>query len=212
MLELHWVAGQSALDLQRTLRNGPWHILHFIGHGGFDSQRDEGFLALASTGDHYEPLYASTLVRLLAAQRANLRLVLLNACEGARAGKLDIFSSTAAVLVASGPPAVLAMQYAITDGAAMQFAQTFYESLADNWPIDAAVAEARNAMTLRDRHSLEWGTPVLFLRSEDGQLFDLSAEGGVPNPPNNPGISEDSGIVRTAPLRLGPSRQLRHPS
>ena len=26
---------------------GPWHVLHFIGHGDFDPDRDEGILALA---------------------------------------------------------------------------------------------------------------------------------------------------------------------
>ena len=37
-------------------------------------------------------------------------VVVLNACEGARGGKRDIFSSTASILVEQGIPAVLAMQ------------------------------------------------------------------------------------------------------
>ena len=44
---LTWLEGQTWRDLQRILRAGPWHIFHFIGHGGFDRQTDEGLLMLA---------------------------------------------------------------------------------------------------------------------------------------------------------------------
>ena len=98
---------------------------------------------------------------------------MLNACEGARDGKFDALSSTAATLVLGGLPAVLAMQYGITDSAAVEFARTFYGALADNLPVDAAVADARNAINLHDQYSLEWGTPVLFMRTTDGQLFTM---------------------------------------
>jgi formylglycine-generating enzyme required for sulfatase activity len=174
LVELTWLDGQSADDLQRAMRRGPWHILHFIGHGSFDQGREEGLIHLADATGKAAPLYATQLARLLARQRHDLRLVLLNACEGARGGRLDLFAGTAATLVGSGIPAVLAMQYEITDDAAIAFARTFYEALADNLPVDTAVADARNAMTLRNRFSLEWGTPVLYLRAPDGRLFDLA--------------------------------------
>lgn len=174
LVELTWLTGQTTDDLQRALRRGPWHILHFIGHGRFDATRDEGSLLLTDSAGRAAPLYATQLARLLASQRHHLRLVLLNACEGARGGRLDLFASTAATLVGSGIPAVLAMQYEITDDAAIDFARTFYEALADNLPVDSAVADARNAMTLRNPYSLEWGTPVLYLRAPDGRLFDVA--------------------------------------
>ncbi|MEZ4867281.1 MAG: CHAT domain-containing protein [Caldilineaceae bacterium] len=173
LVELHWLPGQSAAELQRAIRHGPWHIFHFIGHGSFDMLRDEGMILLADEQQQAAPLYATQLARLLARQRHALRLVLLNACEGARSGRHDLFSSTAAALVGSGIPAVLAIHYEITDEGAIQFARTFYEALADNLPVDTAVADARNAMTLRNRFSLEWGTPVLYLRAPDGCLFDV---------------------------------------
>lgn len=47
----------------------------------------------------------------------------------------------------------------------------FYESLADGLPIDAAVSEARKAISVGLANSLEWGTPVLHLRAADGVLF-----------------------------------------
>lgn len=174
LVELTWLDGQTAADLQRIMRRGPWHVLHFIGHGGFDAQRDEGVVFLADEQGHAKPLYATQLARLLALQRHSLRLVLLNTCDGARGGGRDLFSSTAATLVSSGIPAVLAMQYEITDEAAVDFARSFYEALADNLPIDSAVADARNALNLHNSYSLEWGTPVLYMRTSDGALFDIA--------------------------------------
>lgn len=156
-VELTWLEGQTSDDLQRAMRRGPWHILHFIGHGSFDAVRDEGTIILADEQGKAAPLSASQLARLLQRQRSSLRLVLLNACEGARGGQQDLFSSTATTLIGSGIPAVLAMQYEITDEAAVQFARTFYEALADNLPVDTAMADARNAINLRNRYSLEWG-------------------------------------------------------
>jgi hypothetical protein len=41
------VAARHLVLGQRALRRGPWHIFHFIGHGGFDRERDEGYLHFA---------------------------------------------------------------------------------------------------------------------------------------------------------------------
>ncbi len=172
MVELTWLDGQTWRDLQRTMRYGPWHVFHFIGHGGFDSNADEGLITLADDQGLSHNLTATQLGRLLADHRS-LRLVLLNACEGARGGKLDVFSSTASILVQRGIPAVLAMQYEITDRAAIELARAFYEALADEMPVDAAVTEARKAVSLAVNNTVEWGTPVLYMRSPDGVLFSI---------------------------------------
>jgi hypothetical protein len=109
MVRLTWLTGSTWRDLQRAMRAGPWHIFHFIGHGGFDSLADEGFIALANENGDVHRLLATELGRLLA-DHHSLRLVLLNSCEGARGSQHDIFSSSAAILVRRGLPAVLAMQ------------------------------------------------------------------------------------------------------
>lgn len=173
LVNLTWLEGQTWSDLQRALRSGPWHIFHFIGHGGFDRQTDEGMVALADENGVTHFLRATELARLLA-DHHSLRLVLLNSCEGARSSERDIFSSTAAILVRRGIPAVLAMQYEITDRAAIEFTRTFYEALATKLPIDAAVTEARKAISLAVTNSIEWGTPVLYMRAPQGIIFQVS--------------------------------------
>jgi hypothetical protein len=157
------------------MRGGPWQIFHFVGHGGFDRNSDEGFIALADENGLSDALYATQLAMLLADHRS-MRLVVLNTCEGARGGERDIFSSTSSILVRRGMAAVLAMQYAITDQAAIEFARGFYETLAEGWPVDAAVAEARKAVSLALPGSVEWATPVLHMSAPNGIIFDLSTD------------------------------------
>jgi WD40 repeat protein len=119
--------------------------------------------------------------------------VLLNACDTGRAGALDPFSSTAGALVRRGIPAVVAMQYEISDLAAIEFTRTFYGALADGFPIDVGVMEARRAVKLAHRSSLEWGTPVLYLRSTHARIFDLSSSPQPePMPPQAASTHEDA--------------------
>ena len=180
LLELTWLEGQTWRHLMRAMRRGPWHIFHFVGHGGFDPVTEEGAIALANDAGHMHLLRARSLAELLD-DHYPLRLVFLNSCEGARGSESDAFSSTAATLVRRGVPAVVAMQYEITDRAAIEFSRDFYEALADSLPVDAAVTEARAAVSMDS--ILEWGTPVLYMHSPDGRVFDISASAARTHPP-----------------------------
>jgi formylglycine-generating enzyme required for sulfatase activity len=206
LVELTWLEGNNWRDLQRIMRSTTdgWHIFHFIGHGGYDTLRNEGYIVLSNEDGTSHHLYASQLARLLTRQRNTMRLVLLNACEGARSNGHDAFSSTAATLIASGIPAVLAMQYEITNDAAIEFANAFYEALADNLPVDAAVAEARNALSISNARSLEWGIPVLHMRAVDGRLFSLYDDDqwpGPDSPKSDPPLSPVAHHSSTPPAR-----------
>jgi len=131
-VQLEWVQGQSWRDLNAALQSGGWHIFHFIGHGDFDPTvggGGEGRIALvdeASGDSHF--LTATQLGRLFDAHKS-LRLAVLNACEGARASEQNLFSSAAAVLARRGVPAVVSMQYPISDRAAIEFSRAFYDSI-----------------------------------------------------------------------------------
>jgi len=78
-----------------------------------------------------------------------------------------------------GVPAVVAMQYQVTDEAALAFCRVFYSTIVSGHPIDASMAEARKALQLGN--SFEWVTPILFMRAPNGVLFDMSA---MRNPPS----------------------------
>ena len=113
---------------------------------------------------------------LLLHDHSPLRLAVLNACEGALSAADDPFAGVAQSLVQGGLPAVVAMQFEITDRAAIVFAHEFYRALSDGYPVDAAVTEARKVLLTESRGTgLEWGTPVLYMRAPDGRIFDLQA-------------------------------------
>jgi formylglycine-generating enzyme required for sulfatase activity len=159
------------LALQRKLRQGTYHIFHFIGHGGFDERAQDGMLLFADEHNRGRPLsgqYLGTLLR----DHHSLRLAVLNACEGARTGREDPFAGVAQSLVQMGIPAVIAMQFEITDEAAITFAEHFYGALADGYPVDASLSEARKAI-FAIGNDIEWGTPVLFTCTPDGRIFNF---------------------------------------
>lgn len=170
--------------LQQRLRRTDYHILHFIGHGTFDEKREDGVLLFEDLAGKGDPVGAESLGVLLN-DHESMRLVLLNACEGARTSATDPFAGTAQSLVRKGIPAVIAMQFEVTDEAAMELSKEFYSSLADGWPIDAALAEARKAVFTRV-NAVEWATPVLYMRAPDGRIFDLETPVPVIEPEIEP--------------------------
>ena len=112
----------------------------------------------------------------------SLRLAVLNSCEGARGGRTDPYSGRAQSPVRQGIPAVVAMQFEITDTVAIAFARSLYEAVADGYPLDAAMAEARKAVR-HQPNPVEWGTPVLYLRPRRANLrraFRLGLTGPAP--------------------------------
>ena len=149
-----------------------YHILHFIGHGNLDQESGQGNLIFENEDGNSHSVNSEQLGYILDSHNS-LKLVFLNACKGA-SFKGDPFSSVARALVKKGIPAVVAMQFRITDSSAIILAQRFYQALAEGVDADTALATARRAVYVQDKYekNFEWGTPVLFMRSPDGQLFD----------------------------------------
>jgi len=168
LVHVHRVPGGTVEDLQACLQRQDWHVFHFIGHSGCVG--DDAALLLEDERGLSRPLTRADLN--LALQHPTLRLAILNSCEGARPLDTDPLSGIAQGLVRSMIPAVIAMQLKISDQGAIKFAKEFYSALANNLPVDQALTEARKAMYLA-KVATEWGTPVLFMRGNDGRVFDI---------------------------------------
>ena len=205
LAELCWAPSATWADLQDLLLDGEWHVLHFIGHGDFDLGQDEGVLALVREDGRADLVAAHRLVDLLRQARPVPRLVVLNSCSGAAAGAGDLFSGTAAALVRGGVSAVAAMQYEISDPAAVAFARGFYAAIARGRGVDDAISSGRVAILGTGDRTLEWITPVLYLRGHDTRLFTLpapaqdtnregtgSTRGGQPGATISPGAADVS--------------------
>jgi hypothetical protein len=95
--------------------------------------------------------------------------VILNSCKGAAAAGGATYSSTAEHLVSDSFAAVIAMQFEISDQAAITFSTDLYRELANGKQIHEAVTIAR--LKLKQDGSPEWITPVLYMRTRNGTLF-----------------------------------------
>ncbi|HEY5837510.1 MAG TPA: CHAT domain-containing protein [Pyrinomonadaceae bacterium] len=180
VVEIDFIEGaETWRQLYEAVTDQDTHILHFIGHGAYDEETQEGVLVMEDAGRNAEKI-RSEAFRVLMQGKSRLRLVVLNSCLGTRGDDSTPFSSVAAGLIQAGVPAVIAMQAEISDDAAHEIADTFYKALARNMPVDAALTEARRKIFLFDLQSLEWATPILYMQVPDGQLFQFKERVGLP--------------------------------
>ncbi len=177
-VELVWLEDVSYAGLHAALLQDSWHVLHFVGHGAYDTSTDEGVLAFVGAGGRVDYVEASRLADVLDEAEPTPRLVVLNSCSSGTSGAEDLFSGTAATLVHSGIHAVAAMQFAITDSAAIAFARAFYTAIAHGRGIDTAMRSGRIGILGAARGTLEWVTPVLYRRGGTAQLFALTPRAG----------------------------------
>ncbi|HET7799276.1 MAG TPA: CHAT domain-containing protein [Humibacillus xanthopallidus] len=173
-VRLEWVENATWAELHDRLLQRPWHVLHFVGHGSFDDAADEGVIALVGADGRADFVTASSLADLLHEASPTPRLVVLNSCESGASSSDDPFSGTAAALARSGIQSVAAMQFTISDGAALAFARGFYTALANGRTIDEAMRSGRIGILGLGRGTLEWVTPVLYVRGQDTRLFDVA--------------------------------------
>lgn len=178
-IQLTRLAPPTLDALRAQLRRDEYHILHFIGHGDFDASNHQGILIFEDERGRARRVNEDLLATLLQDARL-LRVVVLNACQGAQTWAQNPFAGTAPRLVQAGIPAALAMQFKISDQAALDFSSEFYATLADGYPIDAATNEARRAI-FSSGNSIEWGTPALFMRAADGMIITIANTSTVPS-------------------------------
>jgi catechol 2,3-dioxygenase-like lactoylglutathione lyase family enzyme len=67
------------------------------------------------------------------------------------------------------------MRYPIADAAAITFSREFYRALSTGFAVDAAAADARKGLFLeRGEDDRAWLTPVAFMRTPDGRIFEVA--------------------------------------
>jgi 8-oxo-dGTP pyrophosphatase MutT (NUDIX family) len=179
LLHLERVADGRPATLQRKLREGvPYQIFHFMGHAAYDERTEIGMLAFEdSRSGNTLPVSGEALARELAEEHG-IRLVVLN--TGVRVERQDVVGNIATSIIARGLPAVVSMQFPISEETSRTFATEFYQSIAEGYPVEAGVASARRALFSTN---MEWVTPVLHLNASmrDGILFPRrrSVDGAV---------------------------------
>ncbi len=172
-VEFETLPNASPEGLLKRLRKGGFQVFHFIGHGRALDKYNEGVTYLETRDGNPSPLPAGNWADIVNGVES-IRLVVLNACDTAKAPESSPKGSIAAVaspLAMAGLPAVVAMQEQSSDNAAILFSKTLYKHLIDGEPIDIAVDEARLAIKQQRSTMKEWTKPILFMRDPDGRLF-----------------------------------------
>ncbi len=186
-VRLDWLEPASPKSLRLALRDGNYHVIHYVGHSDFTAA-GSGMIYLEDPDTGASVGVDETLFANLLSDQNVLRLVVLNSCEGARTTLTDPYAGVATTLVHLGVPAVVAMQFEISDRAAIVFAEELYANLIGRRdPIDASVAEARKAI-YSDVDRVEWATPVLFVRDPDVQLFRFGQAPARPESAPQPAV------------------------
>jgi len=157
--------------LEEQLNKFRPHVLHFIGHGRSNGEK-EAEIALLDEDEKSVRWVLQEFVDLFTHINSIPSLVLLHLCESAETMTNHAnFTYLAPQLLKVKVPAVVAMQHPITNQAAIAFCKTFYRALARGESIDAAVQEGRWRITLSVTNAYNnrvFGTPVLYMRSHGG--------------------------------------------
>ncbi len=155
------------------------HIFQFTGHGRLENEDGEpvGEIALVDDMDEAMWVDADYFSELLNQHQPGI--VLLQACEGGMSAASEAFVGVASHVVEQNIPVVVAMQYEVSNTTAGRFIRRFYQQLAKDDPVDRAAQYGRRSIALGPLQykSRDFATPVLFMRVEDGHLFQR--EGGA---------------------------------
>jgi hypothetical protein len=202
-LELDVLEQATREAVQSQLVKKPYHVLHFIGHGGFDVVGDDAtpsayvcFVRDDGSGKS-DPTDALTVSEML--RNTTVRLVVITACSSAAptppqpgdpidAGPLGTaaFDGMAQRLVSGVSPvsAAIGMQFDLESSGAVAFSRSFYENLLEpGIALDEIVTRARKALVgeLNPGHRA-WVTPTVYWRCKNGLVFDIElSEGELPD-------------------------------
>jgi len=140
-------------------------VVHYVGHGHYNRELQQGALVLEDDQGHTSLLKAGEMSHMFG--RYGVNLVVLNACDTANGA----WAGLAPSLVRAEIPAVVAMQWPVEDAAATRFCRFFYRALAMGRTIDECMAEGRLGAGAAGVEPSDWLAPVLFLRSQNGRLW-----------------------------------------
>ncbi len=184
-------AGQIALDVLdpasseqlHAAINQAYDIIIYFGHALHHRTRGTRLVLEHSVTRKAELYDSNELVRRLQQANPRPRLLILVACNTAAQHEpqadtaevqMRVPTSLAARLVQqSGIPAVIAMQRLVDLSVARMFTHHLSEHLLRNGVIDTAVSMVRQRIYTPT--SVQWSTPVLYMRNRDGQIFTPNA-------------------------------------
>lgn len=177
--EIEWLeplTGARArwLSLASRLACKPFpHVIHFIGHGALEQGTPR--LCLGDADDEGAWIHVERLGQQLQEElRRYLRLIVLDACEGARPG---VLANAAELLARAGADAVVAHLWPVKADVARTCSAAFYRMLTGagerRGDVARALNHARRMVLATSGDGAEAFSPVLYLRGRDSVLFEF---------------------------------------
>lgn len=160
-----------------ALITSDYEIVHGSGHGSFFD--GVGYIGLNNADGSPDWVDGQVMGRFVVNCKS-LKLGVLNVCSSGKVDEGRAFQGLAPQLVRAGVPAVVAMQYPLSDDAAMAFAEEFYRRLCtgDNsvGRVDVAVTYARNMLAILYPGDRCFAAPVVYTHAADGVIFALQKQ------------------------------------
>ncbi|MDZ8070031.1 MAG: tetratricopeptide repeat protein [Nostoc sp. DedQUE08] len=156
----------KAFEAELQANKGFYHIVHFDGHGNFDSDT-QGVLVFEDEQGNEQLVSAKEIAQYLTDCR--VPIFVLNACKSGQVGE-EAFSSVAGQLVKLGAKGVVAMAYSVYAKGAEHFIGRLYGELVRGECIATAVAAGRKSMSIEKMRPSpkgnlplqDWLVPVLY--------------------------------------------------
>lgn len=189
-LVVDYVRSGTREDMIACLGQKSYHVLHFVGHGGFDVVGDDPtprahLCFVRPDSGSTDPVSADELTVLL--RNTSIGLVVITGCSGAAPTPnqepyaVGAFDGIAQRLVSgvTGVTAAVAMQFDLESMAAVEFARVFYQNLLrPELSLDEVITLVRKQLAggvpgLGAGHRA-WVTPVVYWRCRD-RVFEIEA-------------------------------------
>ncbi len=160
-----FLTNPDVADINTEMLKG-YEVVHYIGHGKKDAM-------LVTAGGDWVVKDAREFAALFTGH-SSIRLVIMNVCGGGPTTTFGLISGIGPLLAARRIPAVIAMQYnTVLQTTAADFNHSFYAALAQSCPVDTGVNSARQALRAKNQSTRDWSTPVLYMCTRTGRVFDF---------------------------------------
>lgn len=164
---IKWLKLGRWKDLIEALSTEEWHILHYAGFSGYQSDKEQKFfgqqfLVFEEDSDKKEthPIYGAMFANILK-NCPSLFLVVLATSGDIRPYRYSS-DGTIATHIAKNIPSVVSMHFEITDKMARIFSFGFYEAFAEELVLEKAMIRGKIALQIEGHNEFEWANPTLY--------------------------------------------------
>jgi len=170
-IEIEFEDEATLTNIQSRLDEMKPHIIHYTGHGSYED--GVGYLILEDDDGRARPVDNNTVATLFSGY-PSIRLIFLSGCQTAKTSGREAFTDVTTPLIKGGVPAVISMQYSVSDTTAISLAVKFYRDICNGEPIDTALTNARRQILLNEgAHHVDFATPVLYTTNPDSLKIDF---------------------------------------